>query len=394
MNKTLIIKSTKCSLSFVNKGKRDSIDLFINEYQNVVSLFVDILWDLDKIPTLLDNEFTSKINTWLSARLVQCAGKQASAIVRGTREKQRRRQFYIDKFNEEGQFKKARKLQTIYDNVKISKPNIKNVNPELDSRFIKFDMENNTFFDIWITITSIGNKIKLTLPIKKTKHFNKMLKKGILKKGIRISKKEIIFMFEYPKEPTKTQGSVLGIDIGQTTLLSCSNGVTSQKDNHGHDLQSITEKIIKKKVGSKGFKRAQEHRTNYINWSVKQLNLYGVKVVNIEKLHQMRKGLRCSKRLCRWTYSEVLKKVEGYCEESGVQIHKVNPTYTSQRCSRCGWVCKRNRKGKQFKCAKCEFTHDADLNAAINISLPLLGITKQQRLKGANNKGFYWQLEG
>ena len=98
-------------------------------------------------------------------------------------------------------------------------------------------------------------------------------------------------------------------------------------------------------------------------------------------------------KLADWTCSETTKKLGNFCEESGVRIHKMNPTYTSQRCSN-GWVHKRNKNGKRFKCAKCDFSHDVGLNAAINISLPLLGVTKQQRLKGANNKGFYWQLEG
>ena len=87
--------------------------------------------------------------------------------------------------------------------------------------------------------------------------------------------------------------------------------------------------------------------------------------------------------------------------DAGVQIHYVNPIYTSQRCSQCGWVRKTNRKGKRFKCDKCGYEHDADLNAAVNVrkilslkfnkvSLPLLGITQKQRLRRSNVKGFYW----
>jgi transposase len=53
----------------------------------------------------------------------------------------------------------------------------------------------------------------------------------------------------------------------------------------------------------------------------------------------------------------------------------VCPTYTSQRCSSCGWVRKSNR--------------DADLNAAKNIALNLRPIGTKERLSHKNRKGFY-----
>ena len=73
-------------------------------------------------------------------------------------------------------------------------------------------------------------------------------------------------------------------------------------------------------------------------------------------------------------------------------MNKVNPTYTSQRCSECGWVRRRNRKGKQFKCGKCGYSHDSDLNAARNISFGLSKVTKKERLMKKNRIGFYLDL--
>lgn len=46
---------------------------------------------------------------------------------------------------------------------------------------------------------------------------------------------------------------------------------------------------------------------------------------------------------------------------------KVNPAYTSQRCSVCGHVHRDNRHGKSFVCLACGHTEDADVNAAKNI---------------------------
>ena len=49
-------------------------------------------------------------------------------------------------------------------------------------------------------------------------------------------------------------------------------------------------------------------------------------------------------------------------------LRKVNPAYTSQRCSRCGHVDKSNRPSQAvFACGACGFRANADHNAAINI---------------------------
>jgi putative transposase len=53
---------------------------------------------------------------------------------------------------------------------------------------------------------------------------------------------------------------------------------------------------------------------------------------------------------------------------SGGQLIVVNPKYTSQTCSHCGYTAKENRKTQNaFLCLNCGFEHNADINAAINI---------------------------
>ena len=86
--------------------------------------------------------------------------------------------------------------------------------------------------------------------------------------------------------------------------------------------------------------------------------------------------------------------LENKLVERGVLVHKVDPTYTSQRCSACGWVRKGNRKRKQFRCDECGFTQDSDLNASRNISFELTSLTEKQRLLHKNGKGFYWYEAG
>lgn len=106
----IYIRSSKLSLKFSNKNKIDKLHSIQKEYTSVVNKFIEILWCLpiDKVPSLLPKEITSKVETILSARLLQAAGKQASGIVRGIFSKQRKRIYVYNKLKEENQIKKLR----------------------------------------------------------------------------------------------------------------------------------------------------------------------------------------------------------------------------------------------------------------------------------------------
>jgi IS605 OrfB family transposase len=384
-----MIRSTQVTTKFANPGKAQILSSFLLEYREVVSHFVDLLWELEKVPTLPPLTITSQVKTILSARAKQAAAKQASAIVRGTRTKENRRLWQIAKFKKEGAFKKARKLEAIYNKVKASKPDISSVSPELDSRFVKIDLDSKTCFDGWITISSTGFP-KIQIPFKRTKHFNRLLARGSIKTGLRLSKKSISFNFDIAEPHKLEAGSTLGIDIGQNSILTCSNGQAVNEDSHGHSYKSICQKLSRKKKGSKGFARAEKHRSNYIGWALNQLDLTGIKEVRRERIKGLRAGRAISRLLSHWNYGELFERLDRKLSESGVQVALVSPTYTSQRCSQCGWVRKSNRKGLLFKCSSCDFTANADLNGAINIGLLLPAISKEARLSGINKKGFYW----
>ncbi len=51
------------------------------------------------------------------------------------------------------------------------------------------------------------------------------------------------------------------------------------------------------------------------------------------------------------------------------RVEKVNPAYTSQRCSACGHVDRKSRESQaSFRCTACGFACNADVNAARNIA--------------------------
>jgi Putative transposase DNA-binding domain len=57
-------------------------------------------------------------------------------------------------------------------------------------------------------------------------------------------------------------------------------------------------------------------------------------------------------------------------QAAGVAFVRVNPAYTSQTCSACGYIDKGNRRSQSvFDCARCDFVGHADHNAANNIAM-------------------------
>lgn len=76
---------------------------------------------------------------------------------------------------------------------------------------------------------------------------------------------------------------------------------------------------------------------------------------------------RMNRLISRFGKSVVKQKLDHCASYYGIKITEVNPAYTSQQCSVCGYVDKTNRVSRaQFKCKCCSSVLHADVNAARN----------------------------
>jgi len=77
------------------------------------------------------------------------------------------------------------------------------------------------------------------------------------------------------------------------------------------------------------------------------------------------------------------EKLNDLHEQYGIEIEYVNSAYSSQTCSACDYVDKKNRTGERFKCGWCGRTLHADVNASRNLrarrSRPAVGSVKQAK---------------
>ena len=102
----------------------------------------------------------------------------------------------------------------------------------------------------------------------------------------------------------------------------------------------------------------------------------------LESSKLKKNGRRFNHKLGSWSPSQLEQFIEYKAEDSGKTVIYVDPRYTSQECSKCGYRDRNNRKGSSFHCRNCNFQLHADLNASRNIEV--LGKSEYFRLLSTN----------
>lgn len=367
-----MIRSSSLTLQFATDKKLNTLDMVFDEYARVVNLYVNEYAQSKILP-----KFTPmKVNTWLSARLQQCAGKQALEVVRSTRKKDfelRQKRYkkvykYFVKNNRQLNFL-SKKMSELRLNYKI-KPYFNGKTINMDNRFWKINQSTNSF-DFWLLLSSIGNKIKLILPLKNHKHnkkFNDWRQLSSCRLLRNNGKFKIDLIYEKETPVIQKQKKELAIDAGINCLLSCSDG-----NQYGLKLKQLINELNNKKQKSHSYDRKLRQIHDYIRMCVNQLDFASLSDLILEKLKYIQIGTKSRvnkttrKLLKSWNLGLLHTAIEQKCEENCVHLHYVNPKYTSRTCPVCGRIDKRNREGTVFKCVKCGFEDNADVNAAKNI---------------------------
>jgi putative transposase len=87
-------------------------------------------------------------------------------------------------------------------------------------------------------------------------------------------------------------------------------------------------------------------------------------------------------------WGELKLKTKAVAEKLGLIYLEVNPRFSSQECSCCGYVSPSNRDKEKFLCEECGYIADADIQASMNLlnrGLKTLGISPTQ-LRGVPSK--------
>jgi putative transposase len=213
----------------------------------------------------------------------------------------------------------------------------------------------------------------------------------------------VSFSREFPD--TKLEGEVVGGDRGLKNQAVVSNGKESHFFGGGH-VQNRKAHFRRVRASVQSRKAHKKTRSIRRFWArlrgrearfMKNVNhilsrrilefvlSLGAAVIALEDLSGIReRGMRGKKfriQVHTWAYYQLQEYIEYKAAGLGIVVVYVDPAYTSQGCSRCGYTDRKNRYGLQFHCKACGLRLHADLNGARNVRLR--GVQKQQALLSA-----------
>lgn len=200
-------------------------------------------------------------------------------------------------------------------------------------------------------------------------------------------------------ESVHNSQSVIGIDMGITNFATLSDGKMVKPVNSCRKyekklakLQRILSRRIKfssnwRKIKTKIqnlHKKIADVRRDFLHKTTNDLcKNHAMIVVEDFKVKSMSKSASgtiekpgrnvkaksgLNKSILDQGWGEFVRQLMYKLEWLGGQLIKVNPQYTSQKCSCCGYTHKDNRPSQAvFKCDSCGYENNADVNAAKNI---------------------------
>lgn len=177
----------------------------------------------------------------------------------------------------------------------------------------------------------------------------------------------------------------LGVDLGIVQVAVDSDGRTyAGKALNGYRrrqlrlrarLQAKATKSAKRLLGRR--RRKETRHAAQVNHRVsKSIVAEAVRTsrgIAVEDLTGIRARVRLRKpqraTLHSWSFHQLGQFLTYKARRAGVPLVVVDPAYTSQTCSACGYVDKRNRVDQAtFICWSCGVVASADHNAAVNIA--------------------------
>ena len=173
----------------------------------------------------------------------------------------------------------------------------------------------------------------------------------------------------------------IGIDLGINNIATTSNGLRFSGKQAIHTRRHFADlRASLQAKGTKGAKRLLKRLSGKESRIIRNLNhIISKRIVEsatssnilvMEDLKHIRKRTkeRREQRYVQqsWPFFQLQKFIEYKALEKGIAVAYVNPSYSSQTCSRCGQIGHRN--GSLFSCS-CGYRNHSDFNASYNLSL-------------------------
>ena len=256
--------------------------------------------------------------------------------------------------------------------------------PNSSQASIRYDMRS---FNVWFDRNQISLSTvegRKTFDISIPEYFQQYLswKRCSADLFVKNNKVFLHIVFEKNIEETPSNGTCIGIDRGIRKLA-----VTSDKRffGGGH-VRRVSEKYkrlrsilqSKKHSAKRHFRKISSKENRFrrdVNHCIsKQIvsNLKPGSTIVFEKLEGIHSRTTVKKKEryqhSSWSFYQLEEFIKYKAEAKGISIAYVDARHTSRGCSRCGYIDKNNREYQSFfRCKKCGYQCNADLNASFNI---------------------------
>ena len=193
-------------------------------------------------------------------------------------------------------------------------------------------------------------------------------------------------------------GVVLGVDLNVTgafavtstgAFIGSADYLNHKRDQYEKRRASLQQTgtrsahLTIKSIGSKFSDWSLDWLHNRANDLIEEAQNTDSDAIIFENLNHIRENIANGSKFQQWAYAKFVELVEYKAESTTLFVDFVNPAYTSQRCSHCGFTHEDNREDKQFRCQDCGYEANADYNAAKNIANRYCGyIHRGQKSRG------------
>ena len=208
--------------------------------------------------------------------------------------------------------------------------------------------------------------------------------------------------------PLPNKKQAVGVDLGIVRTVQLSDGSFDNLPKEAIDGLLARKKVLQRRLRKKkgGNRNKREKQSNNYKKAYKKIAKIDEKIVNIKKYWQKRIATEIARSnevviVEKLKVKNMTKSAKGTVDKPGENVKaksglnrsilmtapyffknflqqkcneyssicvEVNPAYTSQTCSKCGFIDRESRIDQsRFRCVECNFELNADHNAAINI---------------------------
>jgi IS605 OrfB family transposase len=351
---------THLKLDRGNAGKLHTLDALATEHQRVVQAYVNwLIAHGARQPDKYANIPEAEIPTPLSDRWQRCAWQQACGIV-----------------------------QSWYSNGRENPPVLRNVCIQANTNVVVIEPSKTHQFDYWLRVSTLKKGQPVRIPIRLYENAKERLAQFPKRcSGVTLNRQEGVWYATFVVErrrPKPPSTRVVGVDIGMVCMVSTSEGKrygqvspelrrriegANTKRRRKQKLNACLRRKGKPAVSLCDHK-AEAFARNEIGQALNRMlrELPEGASVALERLSvkDMRLKSRQMNRTLRASQLGYLRdKLKYKLDECSIRYRSVQPAYSSQQCSQCGFTFPMNRRSQaEFHCLWCGYAANADVNAA------------------------------